>query len=211
MAKEAERRRQKEREVCEEEMKAQKVRKDEERSKQEVGKERRLREVREEGKKTWRESEEEEERKELEEREMKLEEDKKEAESWMEKIRRQLQQTRSRLKEMGMGFGPKETDTIAAARSDDEDAAITTNDAEAAGSAIATEASRVQRGVVEEDGRSKAESDEASRCEVAHRKKTVVALERFTWTERSDPKVGGTDERNEPKGREGLDLRKWWV
>ena len=35
----------------------------------------------------------------------------------MEEIQRQLQQTRSRFKEMGMGFGPKETDTTAAARS----------------------------------------------------------------------------------------------
>ena len=83
-----------------------------------------------------------------------------------------------------MGFGPQETDTMAAARSDDEEAAtkksevveetdtmaargndgeasITTNDATAAASAIAAEASRVQRGVVE-DGGSKAENDEAS-------------------------------------------------
>ena len=93
----------------------------------------------------------------------------------MEEIQRQLQKTRGSLKEMGMGVRPKETDTMAAARSDDEEAAtqksevveettdtvaaargntgeaaITTNDATAAASAIATEAIRVHRGVVEE-------------------------------------------------------------
>ena len=73
----------------------------------------------------------------------------------MEEIRRQLQETRGRLKEMGMGFEPKEADTMAAARSDDEEASITTNDVAAAGNANATETIRVQRGVVE-DGGSKA-------------------------------------------------------
>ena len=87
----------------------------------------------------------------------------------MEEIRRQLQETRGRLKEMGMGFGPKEADTMAAARSDDEEASITTNDVAAAGNANATETIRVQRGVVE-DGGSKVENDEANKCEVRQRR-----------------------------------------
>ena len=146
------------------EVKAQEARK----QKEEEGKEKRLRKEREEEKKTWRESEEEKERKELEEKEKKLEEDREEAESWMEEIRRQLQETMDSLKEKGMGFEPKEADTMAAARSDDEEAAITTNDAAAVGSAIATEATCEQRGVMEGGG-SKAEKDEASKCKVCQK------------------------------------------
>ena len=87
----------------------------------------------------------------------------------MEEIRRQLQETRDRLKDLGMGFEPKEADTMAAARSDDEEASITTNDVAAAGNANATETIRVQRGVVE-DGGSKAVNDEANKCEVRQRR-----------------------------------------
>ena len=55
------------------------------------------------------------------------------------------------------------------ARSDDEEASITTNDVAAAGNANATETIRVQRGVVE-DGGSKAVNDEANKCEVRQRR-----------------------------------------
>ena len=83
----------------------------------------------------------------------------------MEEIRRQLHETRDRLKKMGIGFEPKEADTMAAARSDNEEAAITTNDVAAVGSASATETIREQRGAIEGGG-SKAEKDEVSKCEM---------------------------------------------
>ena len=41
----------------------------------------------------------------------------------MEEIQRLLQEMRDMLKEVGVGFRPKDTDTVAEARSDDEEAA----------------------------------------------------------------------------------------
>ena len=140
------------------------------REKEEVAKEAERRRQEERGerekeKKTRRESEEEKERKELEEREEGVG---KEQRRGGVEIRRQLQETRDRLKTTGIGFEPKEADTMAAARSDDEEAAITTNDAAVVGSASATETVRERRGSMEGGG-SKAEKDEGSKCEMCQK------------------------------------------
>ena len=103
----------------------------------------------------------------------------------MRERQRQLQETRGRLKEMGMGFGPQETDTMAAARSDDEEAA--------------TEKSEV---VEETDTMAARGNDRRSRQMMRRRHQAQLQQKHLAWSEAWWMEDGGSKAENDEASRD---------